>query len=358
MKKRISAFVLVLAAMCMVLAACGEDKNNTDNTVDTPVASETDTVTENDTEEPDNTQEVGMKKITLSGNAEDTFVAEEDCYTEGEDVVLYFAKGLTVRGDMLEITEYVMEGLEGTTGLNFKHNSKYNDYIEFRGEYLTGDFSNINVGAEKINVIIAYDPEGAVYACAYENGAVLDASDYDFEFSGYQTIYHELAHVIHLRNAADLSSAMNEGYAEYFSHLALKYHKLPSWTHIQYFDPYDYDQTPITQGREGFNSKFPSKIDNYHYGFRFVMFLEDTYGEGTFMKIAKEAEVQKYDASYDYYFQEESIKEDTDQLAEIIISQTSEDVFERFTDWNETEFRNKYQEYKDYMNSIGQDINW
>ncbi len=355
MKKRLAVIILALAAVFMILAACGADKEeSSENNVSATEVTVTDTADEEKTED----EGTGIKKITLSGNAEDTFIAEEDCYTEGENVVLYFTKGLTVRGDMLDVTEYIMEGLEGTTGLNFEYNSKYNDYIEFRGEYLTEDFSNVNVGAEKINVIIAYDPEGGAYACAYENGAVLDASDYDFELTGYQTIYHELAHVIHLRNAADISSAMDEGYAEYFSHLALKYHKLPSWTHIQYFDPYDYDQTPITQGREGFNSKFPTKNDNYHYGFRFVMFLEDTYGEGIFMKIAKEAEVQKYDASYDYYFEEESIKEDTDQLAEIIISQTSEDVFERFVKWNETEFRNKYQEYKDYMNSIGQVINW
>ncbi|MBE5803076.1 MAG: hypothetical protein E7316_01015 [Clostridiales bacterium] len=51
------------------------------------------------------------RRITLSGNAEDTFVAQQDYYTEGEYVFLFFQKVLTVRGDMLAIVEDTMATL-------------------------------------------------------------------------------------------------------------------------------------------------------------------------------------------------------------------------------------------------------
>ncbi|MBP3414686.1 MAG: hypothetical protein J6L81_05775 [Clostridia bacterium] len=347
MKKLI--FVILLLVLCVSAAGCEKEQSDSSLPVDSAVSA-------SDLNEADD-----ERKITLSGNPEDSFVAEEDCYTEGKDVVLYFQKGVTVKGDMLKITEKVMDDLSRFTGYGFENNCPFNGYKDFRSDYFcVGTFDSVNKDAEKINVVIINNPENSAVEQAFACGAVLDTRDYDFEESGYQLIYHELSHVIHLRNGANLSDMMCEGFAVYTSYMTMKQQKLPVWSHIQFFSTTLFDEKVISQGEKGFRCCFEVGNDDYHYGFRFVMFLEETYGKNIFFDIAKEAETQEYEnsLSVEVYNSEKRLAASTEHLKSIIKAKTSDDVFDRFAKWNKKEWDKRYQEYKDYMNSIGQVIDW
>ncbi len=348
-------FLVLLAALmlCSGLAACESNQNVVES-----VISQSDEITaQNDEPVAQST----VKQVTLSGRADDTFIAGEHCYAEGEKIFLYFEKGVTVRGDMLELTERIMDELSAYTGLGFEKNCIYNADEVFLGKHVPkSDFNEVNTGDQKIDVLIMHNPDKYAVQQAYPNGVVLDMYDYDFDETGWQNIYHELAHVIHLRNGANLGYTMTEGYAEYTSYMTMKQQKLPVWSTIQYFTPVQFDDSIIDDGENGFMCSFDPKIYSYHYGFRFITFLSETYGSDIFFKITGEAENRYYRSIHDIeeYDLPTAFGKSNAQLADIIKSQTDDDVFEKFVSWNKTQWDQKYQEYKDYMNSIGQVIDW
>ena len=294
------------------------------------------------------------RKVELSGKAEDSFIAQRDCYVEGEDVVLFIEEGVTVKGDMLAITEKIMGELSEGSGKNFEKNYTPNGSYDACGEYFgEGVFDDINTDNEKIMIIIVNNPENKLVQQAFPEGAVLDASDYDLEETGWQTIYHELSHVLHLRNGEGLSSTMNEGFAAYNEDRTQRRLGLPSWDAIQYYSGMLFDDSVIALGEEGFSCYYEVKDDNYQYGFRFMSFLVDVYGDDIFFKIVDAATADGYNEGYDYYDRENSINADTEHLKKIIKSQTSDDVFEEFADWYEENWENECDEYYAHLSELG-----
>ncbi len=359
MKKLILA--AAFAAVCLSLAACSSSAVSAP--VSAPSTSDSVQVSLSDTANADETADVPddslqqVQKITLSGNPEDVFTAETDCYTEGDKVVLYFGKGVNVRGDMLAMTERVMNELSSITGLDYERNCDYNEYTEFRNLGLENStFEHINPKSEKINVVLAYNPEKHSIQCAFENGALLDEYDYDMNETGCQILYHELSHVIHLRNSGYVGRTLGEGYAVYLSELAMRQAKMPVWSHIQHYMPVSFDDSIIAKGAEGFSCEADTFEGNYDYGLRMVLFLEETYGKGTFMKVADEAVAHGFDYSYEGEDLQAAKDADTRDLIRIISAATSEDVFDRFAKWYEKSWDDKVRDYTAYMESIGQVI--
>jgi len=353
MKKLITAAAALLS-LCM-FAACGGSEPVSAPAADTTSAADVVSVSDAaDTDENQPTDNadgtVLTEKITLSGDPDYVFTAERDCYTEGEDVVLYFGKGVAVKGDMLAKTEQIMDELSALTGLDFAKNYDEPDYIEFRNLGMeNSSYDHINPNAEKINVVICYNPDNYAVQCAFEDGAVLDELDYDYEATSHQTLYHELAHVIHLRNGADLSRTLCEGYATYTTYHALKAAGIPAWSHIQHFHPMEFDDSIIRQGEDGFRCKFDRFETNYDYGMMLVTFLEETYGTDTFFRIADEAARQGFDSSYDSADVEGSLAEDTAALISIIKTVCGDDVFDRFSEWYDTDWVKHVNSYDEYM---------
>ena len=346
--KKLFAF-LVIIAVCFCFAACEQEQAGTPTP---PAVSRTDAPAE---------PQISVKKVTLSGDANDTFVAEEHCYAEGKNVYLYFEKGVTVRGDMIELTERVMDDLCDYTGLDFARNCEYNKPSKFLDEHVPmSHFGEVNTDGRKIDVLLVHNPEKYAVQQAFAGGCILDMYDYDFEETGWQQMYHELSHVIHLRNGACLGHTMDEGFAVYTSYMTMREQKLPVWSTIQFFDPVAFDDSVIAEGESGFKCVFDPNDFSYHYGFRLVMFLGETYGEDVFFKIADEAENRSYLSSMNtgVYNSPERLDKSTDELIDIIKSQTDDDVFDQFASWNKKKFGKSYQDYKDYMNSIGQRIDW
>ena len=193
-------------------------------------------------------------RIELSGDPEDIFIAEEDLYVEGESVVLYFQKGVTVRGDMLKVTERIMDSLSAATGMSFDKGDNAEPYTECKHLYFDKySFTDINADADKIDILIL-DLGDDYVQWAASNTAVLDHSDYDYDSTYNQTIYHELAHVLQYRNGMSLSRTLDEGFATYIADKAMRADGVPAWVSIQYYAPYEYDDSAVFQGEEGFVS--------------------------------------------------------------------------------------------------------
>ncbi len=291
------------------------------------------------------------KKITLSGDEEDTYVLKYDAYVEGEKAILFFQKGVTVKGDMLELITSYMEAIEELSGFTYGATDKYICDLEWRKEYFKEDsFKNVNKNNKKVNVIVCKDM-GIYSQYAWETGVVLDQKDFDYDYNGYQTIRHELAHTVQLQNGVNFGGTLEEGFACYMEEQLARHLKSPMWQLIQYYYPVSYDDSIISKGKAGFQATFEPYGDSYHYGFRFVQFLTDTYGEDIICKLSKEANGRKLDISYATNDKER--KNNNYQLIRAIKAVTSEDVFQKFADWNKTHWDEKASEYKEYMFSIG-----
>lgn len=290
---------------------------------------------------PETPEEKTAPKLTLSGNAVDTYQITQDCYVEGDDVILYLPKGVTVKGDMLKVTEKIMSDLSKSTGLNFDKNYEPDSYWDVRDDYYEeGYFANVNKDNSKVNVVVLNTNEGSAFAS--ENSIVVEISDYDYDECLHQTLYHELSHVLQFRNGADLGSVMDEGFAVYTTYKCLTELGVPNWDAVQYFAPTDdLASDRIAGGEDAFrfwikddvNGRFP----NYHYGFRFLTYLTETYGDDIYLKIMKEAGNRNFSA---YVYQEEGTEEynnfirNNELLKDVIKSQTSEDVFADFAAWD------------------------
>lgn len=271
-------------------------------------------------------------KIELSGNPEDTFTTTKECYVESDQVVIFLPAGATINGDIIQVTEKVMSDLTETTGLNFNKNIQPDGYTDCKSEYYEEPlFEEVNKDNSKINIFVTHDS----YPCTYENTAVVNVSDYDFEYMSYQTLYHELTHVLHFRNGVRLGSVMEEGYATYISYVSAMEHGIPAWNAIQYFMPAEDVVTPIIAGgKDSFQYQMEVKDVNYHYGFRFVWYLTETYGEDIVYKMMVEAGRRGFSPAITVGQEEESFNHNNELLKEIIISQTSETVFEDFASWD------------------------
>ncbi len=301
------------------------------------------------------TTENSAAKITLSGKPDDIFVAEADCYTENDEIVMYFQKGITIKGDMLEIANKVMNDLCETTGFNFNKNYDSDEKYEFMDMYFaSGIFTEINSDKSKINILVVNLGDAVEWAS--DNNAILDQSDFDYDTSFYATLYHELSHVLQFRNGVSLGSMMAEGFATYIENKTRLSHNIPAWTAAQYYFPASggFDETLISRGKETFRYMFDDIDTNYQYGFRFVTFLYETYGEDIYADILAEAKKSKFDASYNENDMEASVKENSQQLLKIIYSVTSKNVLSDFSQWYDDNWEALAQKYMEQVNALGQ----
>lgn len=350
MTKKIIAALLAAVMMLALLAGCTAAPAPSDEGANQNTAV---SETENEANADESAASSKEKKIELSGKADDVFVAEENCYAESERVVMFIQKGCEVHGDMIKLTEMAMDDISAATGLPFERN--YNDGLTDDVSYYFGEgaFEGINKNNEKVYVIIANLTD--TVQSASESGVVLISDDYVLEETSYQALYHELAHVNHLMNAPNVGSTLTEGFAVYASEKALMSRKLPLWNQYQYYFPYGFDDSIITKGEEGFLYSYESRDEDYHYGFRFMHFLEETYGEDCIYKIFRKAIDEGYTAALNSDGPENQEELKTTDLITIIKSQTDDDVFAKFANWSSTNWEKCAKEFDAYHVSIGEE---
>lgn len=312
-------------------------------------------VSTTESETTENPTENSATKITLSGKPDDIFVAEADCYTENDEIVMYFQKGITIKGDMLEIANKVMNDLCETTGLHFNKNYDSDEIYEFMDMYFApGIFTEINSDESKINILVVNLGDAVEWAS--DNNAILDQSDFDYDTSFYAALYHELSHVLQFRNGVSLGSMMDEGFATYIENKTRLSHNIPAWTAAQYYFPASggFDESLISGGEETFSYMFDDIDTNYQYGFRFITFLYETYGEDIFADILAEATKTKFSSSYDENNMEASVKANSQQLLKIIKSVTTKNALSDFSQWYDDNWAALGQEYMEEVNALGQ----
>ncbi len=295
-------------------------------------------------------------RITLSGNANDKFIADKYCYAEGERVVIYFEKGIEVRGDAIKAAEQVMSELEGYTGLKFSKNYLSPGYdpntiYDFRPEMKI--FKNVNSDFKKVNIYVVELGQSVAYSV--NTGCVVESEDFDFDESSWQVLYHELSHVLHMKNGVTIGSTLNEGFAIYTKYETMKKGKKASWDTIQYFGNDKIGADILSKENAGFQYVFDEKDPNYQYGFRFVTFISETYGKDAIIKIINDATASGFnDATYDMEKETRFIPETNEQMIKIIKRNTSDDVFVKFAEWVPVNWPKEEQEFWDYMKSIGE----
>ena len=291
-------------------------------------------------------------KITLSGNASDVTEIKENSYYEGDIFVLYFEKGATVHGDMAKQIEKVMKDEESLLGMKYEKTEYLSQSTQpdFRMEELGTSFDGVNPEREKVDIFIAdYKDDGAV-EWSDVNTILLFDEDFEPETGGMNTVYHEMGHVLRLRHSSHLGSIIEEGIGTYCEDMLSRGNGIADWSMVQYYDAggmealYDasvIEKDPEKMFREINNAPRTSTQPEYAYGFRFIHFLRETYGEDVVKKLSETA------AKYGFG------ELDTDKIIKILKEATSEDVFERFGKWLPEGWKTWCAGYKKYMNSLG-----
>ena len=309
------------------------------------------TTEEPKTEEP-TTEEPKPKsngeKIEFSGNPDDVIVIEENSYCEGEKFVLYLGKGCKVHGDIAIQFAAIMDDLEDWYDL------KYSDYIfdgdsDWREYYYDGAFQGINTDCSKVNIVLVVDPKTGEVEYASDNMTLLFDDDMNPENDMIYVAYHELTHVLRLRQSKNMGDIFEEGVATYTQYKYAVDNHLPMGSMFVYtrddglIHPLD-EEAIYADAEQVFrdieNSERSIEQFEYQYGIRFVYFLMEEYGEGVIRDISNAArkDLQEYD--------------NLDQIIKAIKDGTSEDVFERFGAWLPDGWEKFTNDYNDYMSEF------
>lgn len=353
--------IIAAASACIFFTACENKQENSEITetdassVVTDIPEATTEATEPPTEEPtvpETEPIINAEKIELSGDPNDVFTAETDCYAENENIVMYFQKDVTIKGDMLETANKVMNDLSEITGFDFSSNCDTEHDFSFVADmYFEPDyFSGVNPNESKVNIFVV--DLGDAVEFTYVNSAAFFSSDFDYEYDFYSVLYHELSHVLQFRNGVDLGNVMNEGFAAYTENKARLSNDIPAWTAAQYYFPLEFDDSIISGNDEDFTYLFDVNDNNYQYGFRFVTFLNETYGEDIFYDILSKATETGFDSGYDVDNYEASVKKKSVELLAIIKSVTSENVMVEFSEWYNANWSLLAQKYMERVEAM------
>lgn len=301
-------------------------------------------------------------EITLSGDPNDVFIAEENCYAVSENAVIYIERGATVRGHLIECAEAKMTDICKVTGLDFDLKTQPDTDIQsvFDVYYDSSSYVGMNEDNSRVNIMLV-TLEGGEIEWAGRNMALLDDEDVYYDCEYFDVAHHELTHTILLNNGVNLGPTLEEGLATFYSEVALEEYSYNTWNWAQYYYPADFDDACILDGADGFDHAFhyaPDRSFHYIYGYIFCTFLEDVYGDDIFMDIRNAATKDGFDASFYPDNEEASLAEDTEQMKKIIISVTDNEVFDKFAAWYAEDWENEKTEWKAYMTSLGEDVSF
>ena len=311
-------------------------------------------VTGTQDETPEKSAAVTPKEpqVALSGNADEIIEIKECSYYEGDRYVLFFGKGVKIHGDIAKKIEQVMKDEEELFGLRYEKT----EYLAgcpnppWRSQELGCSFDGVNPDREKVDILIAhYEDDGAI-EWSDVNTILLFDEDFEEETNGIKTIYHEMGHVLRLRQSSNLGNIIEEGIGLYAEDILCRKSNVANWDMIQYYDVDGYEvnfdttemkKDPEKVFREVNGAPRSAEQPEYAYGIRFVHFLFETYGSDVVKKLSDTA--LRYEFNYD----------DTAAIIRVLKEATSDDVFDRFAKWLPDGWENWCAEYKEYMKPYG-----
>jgi len=354
MNKKIISSVLVI---CVALCAAAGCSKKTDGSLSSAASDSTSAaVTEaevqasSDSQESTKPTELYSDKavepvLKLSGDANDIITVESNSYYEGDRFVLFFEKGVTVDGAIADKVKQAMNDNEKVLGLSYDEYG-YAEPTNWRGELFGGAFTGINEDMKKVNVLVMKDPKDGSIEWADSDCVLLFDTDFDLRNNVFDTVYHELAHALRLRNGSNLGQIIEEGVALYAEDRVSRLQKYPDWSIIQYvnYGGYQstYDDKDLIADPEGYfttinNEERSAAQNHYQYGIRFITFLYDEYGNDVLKTITENS--HKYTYRYN----------DTETIVKIIKESTSEDVFDRFRKWLPEGWKAFGKDYVEYI---------
>jgi len=265
-----------------------------------------------------------QEPLVLSGNPEDVYVLERPEYVETEDFILFMDTGTKVYGNTVELIKIIFSLAEKETGLS----------MDAQADYYT-----VQIGPEPIfasDIFNYVDPKYEkyhIYVVPYEKWTAgggyremtLNPEDLEIAAGEGWVIVHEYIHSLHVANGPWMSPILNEGLTTYMTGRIAKKDEIINFD----FDAdYNYSYYPTEITRENAEQIFLTEPedgwDDYLYGYRFMHFLMENYGEDIFHRMLAEAlEMVKWGTNT--LTREES--------AVCVKKVTSPNVFEEFGDW-------------------------
>ena len=306
--KKMLAFLIILILLFSI-ASCSHQNEEAPSSMPSELPYEPEEVSD----------DLPVEKIVLTDNADITIpvfdlgkftVSDEAEVIERERFIIYIEEDVVYLKELPDFIEMAMNLMEEETGLSF--------YTEgYAPEKL------------KINVVKNSNPFATKSEITVEQ---MDMHIYD---RGYAFVFfHELSHVLQMRNGETDSMVFMEGYAKFnetkYTDMILKPNIVRSFRLHSYFNR---DDSVFRDPEQCFRS-FKGH-EAYLYGVRIFTYIDEKYGYGKISEIIK--------------IMGERYKEEgasTDQLVQIIKSVTSEEFFSEFRSW--------YRENKDIFD--GSDV--
>ncbi|MBR4223743.1 MAG: hypothetical protein IKR73_02925, partial [Oscillospiraceae bacterium] len=232
--------------------------------------------------------------ITFSGSGAELVAVKNRSYYIGDRYVLYLDKGTIVPGDMPQLIERVMADLEKLYGLSYSYRTTA-PVADWRKSMCIDGFYGINTDKSKIDIYIAHDvDDGAVQQA---DGNFIQLFDTDFvQAEGVTTtVYHELSHVLRLRQGPFLGQTFEEGIGLFSEYALAKADFRSAWNMMQYVDTNGYQEVydasriladPQKEFKRVTLLPRSGTQEHYHYGIRFITFLTETYGMDVIERIS------------------------------------------------------------------------
>ncbi|MBQ8800364.1 MAG: hypothetical protein IJZ55_12470 [Lachnospiraceae bacterium] len=269
-----------------------------------------------------------QKPLVLSGNAEDLYVTEKPEYIESENTIMFLDKGVEVPGNLPEQMESILAMIEEETGFEFFNDTGYSTYVSDARHVLWGQdgFLGVDMEQEKFHIYVV--PHDVWWPSSSGDMIVVGPEDIRFGMGEGNTVIHEMAHAAAQRNGVQMNRILDEGFATYIEGKVSEEDKLFRFDYDAR-ENYEkvYADAEITA--ETAETEFVKDVIddyNYVYGYWFITYLMENYGDDIYHKLLAAA-----NAEADMY-QGEMTKE---EMVPIVKSVTSETVFEEFGAWFE-----------------------
>ncbi len=275
-------------------------------------------------ETPAETQEA----LVLSGNAEDSYTTTRPEYVETDKFVLYLDENITVQGNTADLISKIMQRTEEVSGFTLTNNIGYDSGFtvfapyEFYGETA---LDYVDPENEKYHIfVVAPEKCGP---CGSVGCLVLNQIDLDIAGGEGWVLVHEYSHSLHLSNGVYLDQVMTEGFATYNCAQVINNSPDIYFNLNSNYNYSNYNREITPENAEAiFLEDKEDGWEDYLYGYRFMTFLMEEYGEDIFKVVLTDASMDAGQWEYGY---------EAERVIPYIKANTSEDVFVEFANWLE-----------------------
>ena len=296
------------------------------------------------------------KMIVLSGRKSDVYKVDQDCYYKSDKFVMYFKQGTVISGDAAAAVESVMERLEEMYGFSYDNLEHLTTYPWRRNYVSITNYNGINTDNKRVNIIIKPYEEGNSPEYTDDSVVLLYDKYLDMESGDFGNVIAGLARALRQRQSRFMGDIFESGFALYNEEKLGREYNLPDAKMLQFIDVTEdqFNKNDVINDPKGLykEQEEGEEKDNFmtfnypylnNYGYRFVSFLEETYGPEIIKKISDAS----LESDYDYGF--------VDIELDIIKKAAGDDVFDKFSNWLINDWDNYIKDYRDYLNSVTAD---